>query len=98
MVSLQESVEAVKQSVTRRVDYVLQTLRNNGIKESLHKLHKSLQRIENSYQMDVEITVEFQDFKLCENVCNFLVEKLDENVKVSKPVFYHSEGRIESLR
>ena len=95
---MQETVEAVKHSVQRRIDYILQSLRNNGIKETHYSIHKALERAEDSFQMTVEISVAFYDFKVCENVCNFLVEKLDGSVNVSRPVFSHSAGKIDALR
>lgn len=91
-----ESVEEVKTSVNRRVDYVLQTLKSYHIKD--FTIHKSLQRVEKLYQMEVEVVVEFSDFSKCEQVCNLLVEKLDETVKVSRPFLYHTPSKLDSLR
>ena len=93
---MQESVEEVKTSVNRRVDYVLQTLKSYHIKD--FTIHKSLQRVEKLYQMEVEVVVEFSDFSKCEQVCNLLVEKLDETVKVSRPFLYHTPSKLDSLR
>lgn len=91
-----ESVEEVKTSVNRRVDYVLQTLKSHRIKD--FQIHKTLNRTEKLYQMEVEIVVEFSDFSKCEQVCNLLVEKLDETVRVSRPVLYHTASKLDSLR
>ena len=93
---IQESVEEVKTSVNRRVDYVLQTLKSYHIKD--FTIHKSLNRVEKLYQLEVEVIVEFSDFSKCEQVCNLLVEKLDETVKVSSPVLYHTPSKLDSLR
>ena len=93
---MQESVEEVKTSVNRRVDYVLQTLKSYHIKD--FTIHKSLQRVEKLYQMEVEVVVEFSDFSKCEQVCNLLVEKLDETVKVLRPFLYHTPSKLDSLR
>lgn len=92
----QESVEEVKTSVNRRVDYVLQTLKSHRIKD--FQIHKTLNRTEKLYQMEVEVVVEFSDFSKCEQVCNLLVEKLDETVRVSRPVLYHTASKLDSLR
>ena len=75
---------------------MLQTLKSYHIKD--FKIHKSLNRVEKSYQMDVEVVVDFNDFSKCEQVCNLLVEKLDETVKVSRPVLYHTPSKLDSLR
>lgn len=91
-----ESVEEVKTSVNRRVDYVLQTLKSHHVKDFI--IHKTLNRINDLYQMEIEVVVEFSDFSKCEQVCNLLVEKLDETVKVSSPVLYHTASKLESLR
>ena len=82
--------------MNRRVDYVLQTLKSYHIKD--FTIHKSLQRVEKLYQMEVEVVVEFSDFSKCEQVCNLLVEKLDETVKVSRPFLYHTPSKLDSLR
>ena len=82
--------------MNRRVDYVLQTLKSYHIKE--FTIHKSLNRVERLYQMEVEVVVEFSDFAKCEQVCNLLVEKLDETVKVSSPVLHHTPSKLDSLR
>lgn len=92
----QESVEEVKTSVNRRVDYVLQTLKSHHVKD--FKIHKTLNRIEKLYHMEIEVVVEFIDFSKCEQVCNLLVEKLDETVRVSRPHLYHSTSKLDSLR
>ena len=57
-----------------------------------------LQRIGGQYQLDTEIIVNFVDFKKCQTVSNFLVEKLDESVKIGVPEFYQSPQRVENLR
>ena len=62
-------------------------------------MHKTLSRTENGhYKLEVEIVVEFTDFTKCENVCNILVEKLDDTVRVSTPEFLIAPGKLESLR
>lgn len=48
--------------------------------------------------MYVEINVEFYDFKVCQELCNLLVEKLDESVFISRPVFAHGPGKLETAR
>ena len=48
--------------------------------------------------MEIEVVVEFHDFSKCEQVCNLLVEKLDETVRVSSPLLYHTARKLDSLR
>ncbi len=59
---------------------------------------KLLRRVDGRYNFDAEVTAQFSDFSKCQSVCNFLVEKLDENVRVSLPEFYQSPQRLENLR
>ena len=59
---------------------------------------KVLQKIDGFYHLDAEVTATLGDFQKCQSVSNFLVEKLDENVKVSSPEFFHSPQRLENLR
>lgn len=75
---------------------MLQTLKSNHIKD--FTIHKTLNRIEKLYQMEIEVVVEFCDFSKCEQVCNLLVEKLDETVRLSSPVLYHTASKLDSLR
>ena len=96
MFSLQETVEEVKTSVNRRMDYVLQVLRSHHVQD--FTIHRMLNRTDKLYQMEVEVVVEFSDFSKCEQVCNLLVEKLDDTVKVSVPVMFHTVGRLDTLR
>ena len=86
----------MKTSVNRRVDYVLQTLRSNHIKD--FSIRKTLKRTQMFFHLEVEVVVEFSDFSKCEQVCNILVEKLDEMVKVSSPVLFHTPGKLDGLR
>lgn len=88
----------MKTSVNRRVDYVLHTLKSYHIKENSYKINRILSRSENIYRYEVEIVVEFTDFLKCEEICNLLVEKLDNTVSVSSPAFFHSPSKLESLR
>lgn len=97
--NVKDSVEDVKQSVTRRLDYVLQTLRNNSVKDKQRTVHKLLSTTEDGlYQMKAEVVVDFQDANTYEKTVNFLVEKLEKSIKISKPVFMHSSGKLSSLR
>ena len=69
------------------------------MKESSYKIHRTLSRTEKGpFKLDVEVVVEFTDFTRCEQVCNIVVEKLDETVKVSSPEFFVTPGKLESLR
>lgn len=96
--SRKESIQDVKNSVSRRKDYVLQTLRNNQVRDSDFKVNQSLQRINNQYQLDDEVIVNLHDFDKFESIGNLLVEKLDDHVKISQPEFDHSPNNIEGLR
>ncbi|XP_060069678.1 interleukin-1 receptor-associated kinase 1-binding protein 1-like [Ylistrum balloti] len=96
--SQKENVEEVKTSVTRRVDYVLQTLYNHSIKESDIKMYKTIRRVEGLFSMEAEIQAIFADQHKCQTVANLLVEKLDETVTVCLPEFYHASTTMQNLR
>eukprot|EP00069_Balaena_mysticetus_P004332 bmy_17396T0 len=48
--------------------------------------------------MEAEVCITFTEFGKMQNICNFLVEKLDSSVVISQPQFYHTPGSIENLR
>ena len=91
-------MEDVKNSVNRRVDYIIQTLKTHHVKDNHFTMHRNLQRLEAGYQLYVELVVDFHDFVQCEKVCNLLTEKLDNTVHITSPVFHHSAGKVEALR
>lgn len=96
--STKDNVQDVKNSIQRRLDYVLQTLQNHGVKESDIQVHKSMRRAESMYDMTSEVIVVFLDFHKCQTACNLLVEKLDETVSVGMPEYYHAGTTLETLR
>ncbi|XP_069829601.1 interleukin-1 receptor-associated kinase 1-binding protein 1 isoform X2 [Dendropsophus ebraccatus] len=61
-------------------------------------ISKEIERKANSYQMDAEVCVVFEDFENLQNICNMLVEKLDSSVCIHSPHFYHSPENMEKLR
>ncbi|KAM6166007.1 interleukin-1 receptor-associated kinase 1-binding protein 1 isoform 2-T2 [Erethizon dorsatum] len=74
--STKEAAAEAKKSVSRRLDYVAQSLRQQG----------------------VQVCITFTEFGKMQNICNFLVEKLDSSVVISPPQFYHTPGSTENLR
>ncbi|KAM3873728.1 interleukin-1 receptor-associated kinase 1-binding protein 1 homolog [Diretmus argenteus] len=94
-----ESVNDVSNSVSRRLDYILQTLSQHGVKDKDASVRKYLHRGENDlYHMDAEVTVSFSDFEKMEKVCSVLLEMLDKSVCVGAPQFYHSTECLSQLR
>lgn len=87
-----------KSSVLRRLEYIEQTLRQKGLQDENITVSKEIERKVNSYQMDAEVCVVFEDFEKLQNICNMLVEKLDSSVCISSPQFYHSPENMEKLR
>uniref|UniRef100_A0A8I6AKL7 Interleukin-1 receptor-associated kinase 1-binding protein 1 n=1 Tax=Rattus norvegicus TaxID=10116 RepID=A0A8I6AKL7_RAT len=74
--STKEVAAEAKKSVCRRLDYITQSLQQQG----------------------VQVCITFTEFGKMQNICNFLVEKLDSSVVISPPEFYHTPGSVESLR
>uniref|UniRef100_A0A8C4MTQ5 Interleukin-1 receptor-associated kinase 1-binding protein 1 n=1 Tax=Equus asinus TaxID=9793 RepID=A0A8C4MTQ5_EQUAS len=74
--SAKEAAAEAKKSVGRRLDYITQSLQQQG----------------------VQVCITFTEFGKMQNICNFLVEKLDSSVVISPPQFYHTPGSLENLR
>ncbi|XP_048351516.1 interleukin-1 receptor-associated kinase 1-binding protein 1 [Sphaerodactylus townsendi] len=90
---------AARTSVARRLDYIVQTARQRGgMSEENVTVTKNFNRIDNAYKMEAEICITFSDFGKMQDVCNFLVEKLDSSVIISPPHFYHTVETIDKLR
>uniref|UniRef100_A0A8C6KJW4 Interleukin-1 receptor-associated kinase 1 binding protein 1 n=1 Tax=Nothobranchius furzeri TaxID=105023 RepID=A0A8C6KJW4_NOTFU len=88
--SSKESAGEVTVSVTRRLDYILQALRQHGIRGEDTSVRKFLQRNADTYCMDAEVVVVFSNFEKMEQIRSVLLEKLDKSVFVGTPLFYHS--------
>nr|XP_020459379.1 interleukin-1 receptor-associated kinase 1-binding protein 1 [Monopterus albus] len=93
-----ESVNEVTTSVSRRLEYIVQSLRQHGIKDEDTSVRRFLHRQADLYHMDAEVVVTFSDFETMERVCSVLLEKLDKSVCVGSPQFYHSAGCLSQLR
>ncbi|XP_020039459.1 interleukin-1 receptor-associated kinase 1-binding protein 1 isoform X2 [Castor canadensis] len=74
--STKEAATEAKKSVCRRLDYITQSLQQQGL----------------------QVCITFTEFGKMQNICNFLVEKLDSSVVISPPHFYHTPGSVENLR
>ncbi|KAF3702637.1 Interleukin-1 receptor-associated kinase 1-binding protein 1 -like protein [Channa argus] len=93
-----ESVNEVTNSVIRRVEYILQSLRQHGIKDEDTSVRRFLHREADLYHMAAEVLVTFSDFEKMEQIRSILLEKLDKSVCVGAPQFYHSPGCLSELR
>lgn len=93
-----ETASDAKNSVTRRSDYVIQTLHTHNVKEGDVTKTSSLTKSDGLFYMVTELSVVFVDFTKCQNVCNFLVEKLDDSVHISQPHFFHGIQSLDAVR
>ncbi|XP_061669003.1 interleukin-1 receptor-associated kinase 1-binding protein 1 homolog [Syngnathoides biaculeatus] len=91
------TVNEVTSSVSRRLEYILQAIRQHGVKEEV-TVRKFLHRDEEMYHMNVEVTVTFSDFEKMEQACSVLLEKLDRSVSVGQPRFFHSAECLNNVR
>lgn len=98
MSSTKDMAQEAQNSVSRRLDYVKQTLRNKQVKEGDIHVSESLRRQDGLYVMEAEVMAHFTDFHKCQSTSNQLVEKLDESVKVFPAEMYHSPQKVENLR
>ncbi|XP_003404432.1 interleukin-1 receptor-associated kinase 1-binding protein 1 [Loxodonta africana] len=96
--STKEAVAEAKKSVNRRLDYITQSLQQQGLQAENITVTKDFRRVENAYHMEAEVCITFTEFGKMQNICNFLVEKLDSSVVISPPQFYHTPGSVETLR
>lgn len=46
----------------------------------------------------LQVCITFTEFGKMQNICNFLVEKLDSSVVISQPQFCYTPGSVENLR
>ncbi|XP_077018399.1 interleukin-1 receptor-associated kinase 1-binding protein 1 [Tamandua tetradactyla] len=96
--STKEAATEAKKSVCRRLDYITQSLQQQGLQAENITVTKDFRRVENAYHMEAEVCIIFTEFGKMQNICNFLVEKLDSSVVISPPQFYHTPGSVENLR
>ncbi|XP_069866216.1 interleukin-1 receptor-associated kinase 1-binding protein 1 [Dipodomys merriami] len=98
MRSTKEAAAEAKKSVGRRLDYITQSLRRQGLQAENIAVTKDFRRVENAYHMEAEVCITFTEFEKMQNICSFLVEKLDSSVVIEPPQFYHAPGAAENLR
>ncbi|KAL5009820.1 hypothetical protein ScPMuIL_012125 [Solemya velum] len=96
--SVKDNVQDVKNSITRRTEYIIQTLRNHGIKDNEIEVHKNLRRLDSAFQFDVEIQAVFSDLNKSQSVANLLVEKLDDTVTVCPIQYFHAASTLANIR
>ena len=92
-----DTVEAAQASVRRRTDYILQVLRNNGIKERCIHCSSEISRGE-SVSMQTDVMVRADSLAKCETVRNLLVEKLDPSVRFTPISFHHTPETKDNKR
>ncbi|XP_013779025.1 interleukin-1 receptor-associated kinase 1-binding protein 1 homolog [Limulus polyphemus] len=92
------SEEAVN-SVERRFEYVLHTLRTHGAEEEKNTVTRHLIRQSpDNYIMQADVEASFRRIEDCQTAAVKLVQKLDSTVHVGKPEFYHSSPAREAAR
>uniref|UniRef100_A0A8D2LX95 Interleukin 1 receptor associated kinase 1 binding protein 1 n=1 Tax=Varanus komodoensis TaxID=61221 RepID=A0A8D2LX95_VARKO len=97
--SRKAEASAARSSVTRRLDYIAQAARQRGgLLENNVTVTKNFSRIDNAYKMEAEVCITFSNFEKMQDVCNFLVEKLDSSVIISPAHFYHTMETLDALR
>uniref|UniRef100_A0A8C6SI90 Interleukin-1 receptor-associated kinase 1 binding protein 1 n=1 Tax=Neogobius melanostomus TaxID=47308 RepID=A0A8C6SI90_9GOBI len=96
--SSKESVNDATNSVSRRLDYILQCVRQHGVKDEDTMIHKFLHREGDQYLMNAEVNVTFSDSTKMVQACSVLLEKLDKSVVIGSPRYYHSPECLSQLR
>ncbi|XP_064506158.1 interleukin-1 receptor-associated kinase 1-binding protein 1 [Pseudopipra pipra] len=98
LISRKEAAGEARCSVSRRLDYIAHTARLHGVPEEDMTVTEDFSRVENTYQMEAEVSIIFSDFGKMQTVCNLLIEKLGTAVTISPPHFYHTPEAIDTLR
>ena len=97
--STKENVETAQNSVKRRIEYILQVLRNNGIKERRVERSTDVNRAsESEVCVRVNLQVESESLQACEVSRNLLVEKMDATVQCSIIELLHSPSHKAEMR
>ncbi|KAK3780032.1 hypothetical protein RRG08_029725 [Elysia crispata] len=93
-----DTVQDAKNSVMRRTDYIVQSLQNSALKEEDYQLYKHVTHSDSLAHVHCEIEAHFTDIQKCQNIANFLSEKLGPGVSVTLPRCYHARGSMDKLR
>ena len=97
--SSKESAEDAQASVKRRIDYVTQVIRKNGVKNSdvtvsTEVSKESVVQKEDSQSevvtVQCDVVVKCDTLLKCETIRNVLIEKMDSSVQFSPVSFCHS--------
>lgn len=96
--STKDNVQDAKNSITRRVDYIIQALKNYSLKPEDYKIFQHTSHVDDMVAVDCEIEAHFLDLSKCQNVSNLLAEKLGPSVSILLPHCYHSRGSLDKLR
>ncbi|XP_059157491.1 interleukin-1 receptor-associated kinase 1-binding protein 1 homolog [Physella acuta] len=96
--STKATAQEAKDSINRRVDYIIQTLQNNSVKQDDFRIFQHTSHVDSMVNVDCEIEVHFTDINKCQVVSNYLSEKLGPAVSVTLPHCYHAHGSLDKLR
>lgn len=96
--AVKETVQDAKFSVTRRLDYIIQSLKNVNLKEDDYKVYQHVNYQDSAAVYESEVEAHFLEIEKCLNVSNLLVEKLGSGISVSLPLCYHAAGSLDKLR
>ncbi len=97
--SSKESAEDAQASVKRRIDYITQVIRKNGVKNndvtmSTEVSKESVVQKEDTQSEVVtvhcDVVVSCDSLLRCETIRNVLIEKMDSSVQFSLVSFWHS--------
>lgn len=96
--SAKESFEGAQASVQRRSDYVVQVLRNSGIKDREVTCSSDVVREESMVTVTTEVLVQSDGLVKCESLRNLLIEKLDPSVNFTSLTYHHSPASKDKAR
>lgn len=107
ILSSKDTVEDAQASVKRRVDYITQVIRKNGVKNNNVTVCTEINRESVSPVggspaekaiVSTDVEVKCDNLSKCETIRNVLIEKMDTSVQFSPVSFWHSTEAKETGR
>lgn len=92
--SQKTTTDDVIKSVTKRLDYIVGTMKAFGVRENDMNITRSLTQ-DKQYLMKAEVDAVFHSLENCQTVAIQFIQKLGKCVAVSNPQFFHSSQAFE---
>eukprot|EP00127_Corallochytrium_limacisporum_P001358 Clim_evm14s53 gene=Clim_evmTU14s53 len=92
-------VESAKESVDKRVKYLLFLLYENGVRSSQREIRYSVKHLDNSCSVTCRVVTTFEEnIQAYITVTETLMEKIPSGLSMSEPVYFVSDRQLDHLR